>query len=231
MKMIRFSTLTLALILTAMPVVPVSLHAMQAEPAASKTESVKTVETRKSEGDENDVYRHSATVQWIAKTLHVDVEATARTLELINFAIIVLAIGIPLFRGLPKAFKARNERIQKNVAEARTATEQAKARLTVVEQRLSTLDTEISTIRQHVDTEVVRDHERIEQQIVEEKQRIVESAEQEIAQVTAAAQRELKQFAADLALKVAISKLNLSPESDHELISEFARELGKGVQN
>ena len=41
-------------------------------------------------------------VKWTARLLHLSVETTANIFEGINFAIIVLAIGIPLFRMLPK---------------------------------------------------------------------------------------------------------------------------------
>jgi F-type H+-transporting ATPase subunit b len=191
----------------------------------------KPAEAKKTEAQEMDVYRHAVPVQWIAKTLHTDVEATAKTFELINFGIIVLAIGIPLFRILPKAFKKHNEEIRKKLVDARSATEQAQQRLSGVEARLANLDAEIATIRAQVEADSELDKQSHLEQVEAEKKRIVASAEQEIAVAAAAAHRELKRYAADLALDGAISRISLTPETDRELINEFARDLGKGAEN
>jgi len=199
--------------------------------AEDSSAAAKTTETKNSEANENDVYRHSASVQWVAKTFHVGVETTAKTFELINFLIIALAIGIPLFRMLPKAFRNRNTEIQKKIVEARSVTVQAQERLSAVEARLVNLDSEIAVIRSQVEADAELDRQRHEQLIQEEKRRIVESAEQEIAVAAATAERELKRYAAGLALDGAIAKLKLTPETDSELISQFARELGKGTEN
>jgi len=217
--------LTLAFSFLLLPV------ALTTQLRAEESGAAKTSDTKKSEANENDVYRHSASVQWIARTFHADVETTAKTFELINFAIIVLAIGIPLFRMMPNAFKKRNTEIQKKLVDARTVSVQAQERLSAVETRLTNLDSEIAVIRSQVEADAELDRQRSEQQVQEEKRRIVESAEQEIAAAAAAAQRELKHYAAELALDGAIAQLKLTPETDSELINEFARELGKGTEN
>ena len=64
-----------------------------------------------SEAAQTLAFRHSPTVAWIAKTTGMDIETTAKLLEYINFAVIVLAIAIPLFKILPKAMRQRSAKL------------------------------------------------------------------------------------------------------------------------
>lgn len=224
-----FLRLALVFALFLMPAA-IGLHAQSEDAAGVKSAPAATTEN-KSEGDENDVYRHSPSVQWVANTLHVNVETAARTMEWINCAIVVLPVVWLLFSFLPKTFKKRNAVIAGKIAEAQTASAQASARLQVVEARLANLDTEIAGIRSQVDADAERDQKRHTEQVEEEKRRIVETAEQEIVAASQAAQRELKRYAAQIALEGAMAQLSLSPETDRELVNEFAQALGKGREN
>ncbi len=158
-------------------------------------------------------------------------ETTARLFEYINFAIIALAIVIPLVRILPKVLQQRARTIKHDIDEARKVTEDAKTRLSAVEARLSKLDEEISAIRTHVESEARNDEARIKSTIEEESGRIVAAAEQEIAAAAAHERRGLRSFAADLAIEQAARQLVLTPEADRALIAEFVSEAAKGVQN
>ena len=79
------------------------------------------------------MFRHSPMVQKLAKLLHLDIETAARLFEIINFLIIVFAIGIPLFKIMPKMLKNRRETLTKSIEEARAVTVDAQARLSAVE--------------------------------------------------------------------------------------------------
>jgi F-type H+-transporting ATPase subunit b len=182
-------------------------------------------EEKKSEAEETNVYRHSPTVQWVSKLIHVDVETTARVFEYINFAIIVLAVGIPLFRVLPKVFRQRKARLGAELEVAQAKTADANDRLSAVEARLAGLDAEISAIRKQVEEDMKGDEARFKATIEEETARIVAAAEQEIVVAGAQAQRGLKQFAADLAIDRALTRLTLDDEADHALIAEFANDI------
>ncbi len=94
----------------------------------------------------NDVYRHSASVQLLARWLHMDEESAARLFEYLNFAILAAAILYALAKYLPKTFRENTRNIQKRLLDARTATEQAHERLAAIEQRLGRLDQEIAAI-------------------------------------------------------------------------------------
>ncbi len=175
---------------------PIRVSAQQPLPrpnrAANSTaspEAAKPEEAQKSEADANDVYLHAPMVQTLARMLHLDVETTARIFEGINFAIIVLAVGIPLFRILPKTLRNRSEKVRAGIESARKVTEDALARLSAIEAKLAGLDGEIAQIRSQVEVESKEDEKRIKSTIKEESERIVAAAAQEMEAAAAQARR------------------------------------------
>jgi F-type H+-transporting ATPase subunit b len=204
---------------------PAALHA---QPAADHAAASSPKPEPKSEADEVNAYRHSASVQAIAKFLHVDVETAAVSFEYINFAIIALAIGIPLFKMLPKVFRQRSARLGAELEVAQAKTADANERLSVVEARMAGLDAEIAAIRKQVEEEMRADEARSKASIEEETARIVAAAEHEIVMAGSQAQRGLKKFAADLAIDRALSTLTLDAEADRALIAEFAADVDGG---
>ncbi len=68
--------------------------------------------------DEN-VYRHTPLVRSLARMFHLDVETTAGLFEFFNFAIIALAILIPLARIMPKVIRKRSETLKHDLESAR----------------------------------------------------------------------------------------------------------------
>jgi len=189
-------------------------------------------EVKKSQEEQNNVFRlEGPIVKWTAKTTHLSAETTATIFEFINFGAIVLLVGVPLAKVMPKVIRKRGQTVKQNIEEARAATEDAKLRLSAIESKLSGLDAEIAQIRTQVEQESLQDETRIKASLVEENARIVASAEQEIAVATAHARRELQQFAANLAIDQAVKQLVLSPEADQALIAEFVRGVTKEGQN
>jgi F-type H+-transporting ATPase subunit b len=180
---------------------------------------------KQEKGEDENVYRHTPLVTSIAKALNLPVETTARLFEFINFAIIALAILIPLLKFLPKVMRKRNITLSHNLETARKTTADANARLSAVEAQLSRFDEEIAKIRTQVEEESRQDEARIKASIEEESARIVASAEQEINVAAAQAKRELRHFAADLAIDQATKQLVLTPDTDRALIAEFVGEL------
>ena len=186
-------------------------------------------QVKKEEAEEDNVYRHTKLVESLAKMFHLDVETTARLFEWINFAVIALAIVIPLVKFLPRMIRKRSQTLSQNLEVARKTTADANTRLSAVEAQLSHLDEEIAKIRAQVEEESKNDEQRIKASIGEESARIVAAAEQEITVAAAQARRGLRHFAADLAIEQAAKQLVLTPETDRALISEFVREATTGV--
>jgi F-type H+-transporting ATPase subunit b len=227
----RYSFLALlAISLIAVPAVCVHAQApVQAQATSSSGEYQApdaAVPQKKEEiKDENDEYRHSAAVQRLGRIFGLDAEHAATAFTLVNFFILAIAVGYALLKLLPKTFKARNSAIQKQLVDARTATEEASARLNSVEARLAKLDDQIAAMRHQAEDDAAKEAQRVHANIEEEKTKIVAAAEAEIQAVTAAARRDIQQFAAGLAIEQAARKLVVTAETDRLLVESFARHL------
>ena len=203
------------------------------ETAAATTAATPAAETAKAEApktqeEQNNVFRlEGPMVKWTAKTFGLTAETAAHLFEFINFGVIVLLVGIPVVRVLPKIFRKRSQTLGANLKTAREATADANARLSAVEAKLAGLDNEIKAFRAQVEQESLEDEARIKASLAEESARIVQAA--------AHAQRTLRHFAADLAIEQAAKQLVLTPENDRALIAEFVGQVSsdakKGAQN
>jgi F-type H+-transporting ATPase subunit b len=172
-------------------------------------------------------YRHSSTVNAIARIAPVKTETAAQIFEDFNSGVLILAIAIFLWKVVPKMLRKRSETLEKELIEARLATDNANRRLAEVEARLLRLDSEIDAIRHQVEQEAVGDEQRIHAALESERERIIASAEREIGAVQAAAQRDLKKFAANLAIDNAMRRIQLSTDTDRALVREFGKSLNK----
>ena len=188
-------------------------------------------EKREQEKDENDAYRHSKMVVKLGSLMGMNGEQAATAFEVLNFLVLAAGVVYLASKTLPKSFRDRSTAIQKHLVEARTATEEASARLGAVEDRLSKLDAEIAGMRQHVEADTARDAERLRVSIAEETAKIVAAAEGEIQAATAMARRELQRHAAELALAQATQKLVITPDTDRLLVQGFAQQLAKNGGN
>jgi F-type H+-transporting ATPase subunit b len=208
---------------------PIPLAAQQPDVTAPEhPKNPPRSELAKQEEEGDNAYRHSELVQSLAKLMHLPVETAARTFEIINIAIVVLGIGVPLARFLPKYLRNRKHKLSGDLEEARKQTEDANSRLTAVEARLSHLDEEIAKFRAEMENGMRQDEARIKASLEEDRARIVASVEQEIGAVAAHARRGLRHFAADLAIEQAAKQIAITPETDRALIAEFVRDLGNG---
>lgn len=181
------------------------------------------------EEDENDVYRHSATVRFIGQKLGMSPDRAATTFEFLNFFVLAAAVIWFLVRSVPKAFRARTSGIQKQLLDARTVTEQASARLNSVEDRLGKLDEQIAGMRRQFEADAAAEEQRMHAAVEAEKAKILAAAEQEIQAATGEARRQLQQYAADLAIEQAAKKLVVSAETDRLLVQNFARRLARST--
>lgn len=212
-----------------------SVPAANSEPAgqasAAQVQDTAKPEAGQSQEEQNNAFRlEGPVVKWTAKTFHLSTETTASIFEFINFAIIALAIGIPLVRLLPKFLRRRGEKVRTDIESARKMTEDANSRLSAVEAKLSSIGEEIEKFRAEVEKEMGQDEARIQSALEEESARIVAAAEQEIGVAAAQARRTLRHFAADLAIGQAAKQLVLTPETDRALIAEFVGQVtGSGV--
>jgi F-type H+-transporting ATPase subunit b len=212
--------------LTLAVVLGVSSHFVEvrAQTQAGATDS-KTIQDDQQEKDENYAYTHSKMVQKMGGMVGMNADQSATAFQVINFLILAAGVGWVLVMILPKWFRDRNSTIQKELVDARTATEAARARLDTIEERLAKLDGEIAAMRSQAEQDWSREEQRIRASVEGEKQSILAAAEQEIAAATSHAQKALQQFAAELAIEQAARKLVVSAETDRLLVQSFATRL------
>ena len=203
----------------------VTSHAPEGTAGASHAESSNTEE------EDHKQYLYAPIVQTLARILHLKLETASFLFQIINAAIIFLAILIPLGRRLPMLLRKRSQKVRDDLESARKVTLDANTRLSAVEAKLSSLDQEIAKFRSDVEQQIVQDEQHSKVAFEEESARIVASAEQEITVAAAQAKRGLRHFAADLAIQQAAKQLVLTPETDRALIAEFVSETSKGGQN
>jgi F-type H+-transporting ATPase subunit b len=177
------------------------------------------------EKDENDAYRKSPMVIKLGGMMGMDADQSATAFTVFNFALLAIAVGWGLAKFLPGAIRNRNTAIQKHLVDARTATEEARARLSSVEERLARLDGEIAAMRSQAEQGAAQEEQRLRAAVEEEKKNILASAEQEIAAATLHAQKQLQLHAAELAIEQAARKLVVTAETDRLLVQGFAQRL------
>lgn len=210
-------------------------HVKAQEPASASVDSgdqstpeANSPEKNKQEENENDAYRHSAAVRALGAKLGLNAEQAATAFTVTNFLLLVIGVGWLMLKTLPKMFRDRSTAIQKHLVDARTATEEASARLNSVEARLAKLDGQIAEMRSQAEKDAALDEQRIKAAVELEKKRILDAAEQEIASATVQARRQIQQYAADLAIDQAAKKLVVTAETDRLLVQGFARQLTGG---
>jgi len=201
-----------------------AMFAQESAGAKGSSESPAVAE-QKGEEDQSEALKHSVMVKKLGGMMGVSTEAAATTFEVLNFAVLALAIGFFLVKALPKTFRARTSSIQKELVDARTATEEASARLNSVEERLSKLDGQIAEMKAQAEKDAVAEEQRMRAAVADEKVRILAAADQEIASASLMAQRTLQKYAAELAIEQAAKKLVVSAETDRLLVQNFARRL------
>ena len=202
--------------------------------AQSPEKSSPQEQTNQPEQSGDDEYLKSPSVVALGKKLGLNPEQAATAFTVTNFVLLavgivwaLLKIGLPFMQidPIPKIIRDRNSAIQKGLVDARTATEEARERLSGVEERLGKLDGEIAAMRALAEQDAARAEQRIKATVEDEKARILAATEQEIASATSHAQKQLQQYAAALAIEQAAHKLAISAETDRLLVQGFAQRL------
>jgi len=194
------------------------------DPASLSQQLVK--ETREAAGEDDQAqFKHSSSVQLVARVTGLNLEQAYWLCFLLNFAIIAAAISWFMKKNLPGVFRSRTASIQKAMEEARKASEDANRRLADIEARLSRLNVEIGEIRAAAEKDAAAEEQRIKVAAEEDARKIVESAEQEIAAAAKSARRELTAYAADLAVSLAKKQIHVDAATDQALVRNFAQQL------
>lgn len=183
--------------------------------------------SREAAGEDESDFKQYPSVMLLARTLHIRPIAAFWISILFNFAVIAGGIAYMLKKHLPGAFRNRTLSIQRGMAEAQKASEEARQRLSDIENRLSRLDAEIAAMREAAEREATSEEAKIRAAAEQDTRKVIESAEQEIVAAANVARRELKAYAADIAVALAQQQLHLDANTDEALIKSFASELSQ----
>ena len=144
---------------------------------------------------------------------------------------LVLFVGILyyLLHGpIRKALTARRENIRRELRRAQEERDAANAKLQEVEARLSTLNTEVATIREQAEREAATERERLARATEDESRKLREQAQREIENAGKIARHDLRRFAAEQSVQLAeeMIRRNIRPEDDARLVQTYVEELG-----
>lgn len=192
---------------------------------SSGTNAELAKESREAAGEEQDQFKHSPSVQLVAKLTGLSLQHAYWLCVLFNFAVVAGTVVYFSKKHLPNVFRNRTASIQKAMQEARQASEEANRRLDEIENRLSRLGSEIAGMGAAAEKEAIAEESRIKAAAEEDARKIVESAEQEITAAAKLARRELTAYAANLAVSLAAKQMKVDTATDQALVREFAKEL------
>jgi len=199
-----------------------------AEPAESGPEEELEEASREAAGEDATAeFKHSATVRWVAAITRLTPFQAYWVFIALNFAIIVVLLVLLMKSKVPGAFRARTQSIQKGIAEARQASEEAQIRLRDIESRLAKLDSEIAAMAAAAESESQKEAARIKAAAEEDKRKIVEAAGQEIAAAARLARIQLRAYVSELAVALAEKRIQVSAATDQELLRAFVDQLGR----
>jgi DNA phosphorothioation-dependent restriction protein DptG len=149
-----------------------------------------------------------------------------------KFFNLFLFVGLLVFAlkkfNLSDAFKTRSESIKAELEKARTERDAALAKLKEVEERLTGLNDQVSSIKDRSKAEAAAEQKRIAQSTEEELSKLSVQAQREIENAAKVARTELRRFAAEQSVRMAeeLIKQEIKPEDDARLMAENIHELG-----
>ncbi|MDX1581858.1 MAG: F0F1 ATP synthase subunit B [Alphaproteobacteria bacterium] len=149
--------------------------------------------------------------------------------RVLNFSIVVALLVYFLRKPLKKGLSGRREDIEKALAEARQAKEEAEAKFAEYDRKLDQATEEIAEISAAIRREGELEKQKIIDHAKEMAAKIEQDAEKaaelEVAKARAELQREAVQLAVNLAEN--LLKKNFTKEDDARLIDEYLQKVGE----
>lgn len=173
------------------------------------------------------------TLAWAAapEQQETDQEAAQEKRELIykivNFTLLVVALGYVLRKPMAAFFAGRTESIRKALEEGRAALKESQAKLEAVEEKLKHLEEEIAAFRTSAEKEMQAERQRLTEETAREAEKILETARVRIETATRGAKLQLQAFTAQQALELAEQMIRerLDEPSRQRLVSQFIETL------
>jgi len=180
------------------------------------------------EEEENATLKYSPSVTALGKKIGMSPQASYWAFTGLNFAVVLGLIVWLVKSKVLAGMRERTASIRSAMEIAKKASEDAKARLAAIEDRLTKLDTEVAGLKTQAENDFKAEEQRIREQAEQDAARVVQMAEQEIATAAKTARRELKVFAANLAVSLAEKRITVDRDTDEQIVHTFVSQLGKG---
>ena len=149
-------------------------------------------------------------------------------IKIINFSLLVVALGYLLRKPAREFFSQRSEDIRKALEEGRAALEKSQAQLSAVEEKLKHLEEEIAGFKASAEKEMEAERKRLAEESVREAEKILEMTRVRIDSATRAAKLELRTSTARQALQLAEQMIRdrMDDAARQRLVSQFISTLG-----
>ena len=148
--------------------------------------------------------------------------------KIINFVILVGALGYLLRKPLADFFRQRAQTITESLQQGRHALAAAQDRLSAIEAKLANLNAEIRAFKDSATHEMETERQRLRQAAREESERTLAFARMQMEVATRAAALELKRYTALEAVTLAegIIRQRLDDQGRRRLVRRFVDGLG-----
>ncbi len=149
--------------------------------------------------------------------------------RLLNFSIVVAILVYFLKKPIRNALSGRRDDIEKTLAEAQKAKEEAEAKFAEYDKKLNLATQEIAAIYASIRKEAEMEKQKIIENAREQAVKIEQDAEKAAALEVAKARLSLQQEAVQLAVGVAedLLKKNFTKDDDSRLIDEYMQKVGE----
>jgi F-type H+-transporting ATPase subunit b len=149
--------------------------------------------------------------------------------RVLNFSLVVALLVYFLRKPLKKGLAGRSEDIEKALAEAKQAKEEAEAKFAEYDRKLAQATEEIAEISDAIRREGELEKQKIIENAKQVAIKIEQDAEKAAELEVAKARRELQQEAAQLAVEMAekMLKKNFTKDDDTRLIDEYMQKVGE----
>ncbi len=147
--------------------------------------------------------------------------------NIVNFLLLVIVLGYLLRKPAASFFSLRSEAVHRQLEQARQATEEAKARLTEVTEKVAHLEQEIQNLRTAAERDMEFERQRFRQETAQEAVKIQQLAQAQVAAALRAAKTELRDYAAGEIVGKAREAIRrrLDDEGQRRLVSFFLTDL------
>lgn len=176
--------------------------------------SARGVSAQEEKGQQKDASEQNAEMKW----------------HLINTAIFAAGLGYAVWKLAPAFFNTRSADIQKAIQEATGLKMQADLRYSEIDRKMATLGEEVKRMREQARSAMDREHERRRQETADELDHINKSVAAEMQAFRAEASMQIQHRTAQLALRMAESKLreSASASANDGLVQDVIQLVERG---